>query len=133
MKPLKTCAIWDVAVAGIKQRPLIGNALRSFRKFYADYTTANYAALSAKYGEFKEDPSHPHNLVLGLAYMYGLIGLPLFFLAFVPALRLAFLHGGFIFIAFLVFIFLNCKLDFNLHRVAGSLLLFFRWASIWCA
>ena len=118
-------AIWDVAVAGIKQRPLIGNALRSFRKFYADYTTANYAALSAKYGEFKEDPSHPHNLVLGLAYMYGLIGLPLFFLAFVPALRLAFLHGGFIFIAFLLFSFLNGMFDFNLHRVAGSLLLFF--------
>ena len=57
--------------------------------------------------------------------MYGLIGLPLFFLAFVPALRLAFLHGGFIFIAFLLFSFLNGMFDFNLHRVAGSLLLFF--------
>jgi len=118
-------AIWDVAAAGIKQRPFIGNSLRSFRKFYADYTTANYDSLYAKYGEFKEDPSHPHNLVIGLVYMYGLIGLPLFFLAFIPALRLAFLHGGFVFIAFLLFSFLNGMFDFNLHRVAGSLLLFF--------
>ncbi|MDD3148378.1 MAG: O-antigen ligase family protein [Candidatus Riflebacteria bacterium] len=118
-------AIWDVAFAGIQKRPVIGNSLRGFRKFYADYTTANFASLSLKYGEFKEDPSHPHNLVLGLLYMYGLIGLPLFFLAFIPALRSAFVQNNFLFIAILLFVFLNGMFDFNLHRVSGALMMFF--------
>ncbi len=118
-------AIWETAVAGIKNSPWFGISLRGFRSFYADYTTGHQAEFEKKYGEFKEDPSHPHNLVIGLVLMYGFIGLPIFFLAFIPALRYAFSENEYFFLSMVLFQFLNGVFDFNLHRVAGALLLFF--------
>lgn len=118
--------IWGTAVEGIKRSPWLGNSLRSFRSFYADYTTTHHVELERKYGELnKEDPSHPHNVVIGLLFMYGLVGASLCLLAFIPAIRSAFSEPDYFFLSMLLFQFLNGLFDFNLHRVSGLLLLFF--------
>jgi O-antigen ligase len=117
--------IWEAACIGIGNSPWIGNSLRGFRSFFGKYVEANRVDLEEKYGAVENDHSHPHNVVLGLLFMYGIIGLPLFLWAVIPAVKYAFYDFDEVFLALIVFHFLNGMFDFNLHRVPGALMLFF--------
>lgn len=124
--------IWEAACAGIAKSPWIGNSLRGFRTYFGKYVEENRFALEKNTGWLEKDHSHPHNIVIGLLFMYGVIGLPLFLWAIMPAARLAILGQDHFFLAMPIFHFFNGMFDFNLHRVPGALMLFFPlWDHLW--
>ena len=98
--------IWKSAIAGIKKAPLLGNGLRTFTDHDIKYRLENFE-------ELKKIPfiwlnktkrwAHPHNLLLGLIYGWGIIGGLFFIWCFIQGLKIS--HGSDNMYLFLMFIF----------------------------
>ena len=68
---------------------------------------------------------HPHNIFLGIPYVYGVMGTVLFLACFAPAVVQAYREKDAFFPSVLVFYLSYGIFEFSLHRKEGLLLLFF--------
>lgn len=117
--------IWDAAIAGFKESPLIGNGFRSFESYHERFITEYAKELNAKYPVVETSIASPHNIYLGIAFGYGSIGIILLLAILLPAIRWAIIDKVYLFPAVLFFYAGYGLFDYPLHRKDGILLLFF--------
>lgn len=117
--------IWDAAIAGFKESPLIGNGIRSFESYHEHFITEYAKELNAKYPVVETSIASPHNMYLGIAFGYGSIGIILLLAILLPAIRWAIIDKVYLFPAVLFFYAGYGLFDYPLHRKDGILLLFF--------
>ena len=61
--------IWDAAIAGFKESPLIGNGFRTFESYHERFITEYAKELKCKIsGLLKHQIASPHNMYLGIAF-----------------------------------------------------------------
>lgn len=123
----KRLFIWGVALKGISDAPLLGNSIRGFRQYYGRYLKENEKELAGQpfFEEDIFDVSHPHNIFLGIAFGYGLVGSILLLGTFVSALKQAVGRSDYLLFSALLFNMVSGLFEFYLHRVSGALFLFF--------
>lgn len=117
--------IWEVALAGIKDSPFVGNAQRQFYAYNRSYQAQNLEGMKKRYRLIEKPVGHPHNIYLGILFMSGIIGLLLWLAAYLPAIRWALEQNDKFFIAFLLFFMAYGLSDFPLYQKNGALVLFF--------
>ena len=117
--------IWDAAVAGLSESPLLGNGFRMFRKFHEQFITEHAGELAEKYPIVESEIASPHNVYLGLAFGYGIIGVVLLLAALIPAMVASFAARQYLFPAIVLFYAGYGLFDYPLHRKDGILMLFF--------
>lgn len=109
-------AVWNIALAGIAEKPLLGHGANNFEPYYLAQKNAGALALPATGETFDK----PHNAYLEIAFSYGIIGL-LAYLFFVwvvvrRAWRILALRGALA--SYFIFLFF-------FFDTFGSLLMFF--------
>ena len=117
--------IWEITAAGIQDAPWLGHAITTFKSYHGTYLAQHKEELEQKYPEVEPVVFHPHNLALGLLFMYGIIGTGLFIWSFTPALTRAVREKDLFFLSILLFYGVYGVLEFTLDREDGILLLFF--------
>lgn len=117
--------IWEVAIDGIKNSPIWGNAMRGFYEYDKQYKEKNLAEMKTRYPIIETSAGHPHNIYLGILFMSGIIGALLWLLAYVPAISMAIKKNDCFFLFFLCFFLAYGLFDFSLHRKDGAVTLFF--------
>lgn len=117
--------IWDAAIAGFKESPLIGNGLRSFEIFHDRFINEHAKELHDKYPVVETSIASPHNLYLGVAFAYGTIGIVLLLATLLPPLKWAITDKLYCFPAIVLFYAGYGLFDYPLHRKDGILMLFF--------
>jgi O-antigen ligase len=65
----------------IRQRPIVGHGLGSFKTVYGDYVDRHYSGVQATHA------GDPHNQYLYIAFEHGIVGLALFILMIAALLR----------------------------------------------
>lgn len=95
--------IWDAAIAGFKESPLIGNGFRTFESYHERFITEYAKELNAKYPVVETSIASPHNMYLGIAFGYGSIGIILLLAILLPAIRWAIIDKVYLFPAVLFF------------------------------
>lgn len=81
---------WKSAIQGIREAPIVGKGLRTFTDYDIAYRTKNYEKLKADSSIFIEKNkrwAHPHSLLLGVLYGWGILGLLLFVWSFYTGLQ----------------------------------------------
>ncbi len=117
--------IWEAAWVGFLQAPALGNGVRTFEARHTAYVAAHKDDLLRRYGIVEQRIGNPHHFVLGLLYMYGLVGLALFAGCLAPAVRRAWKDRDDLLPAVLLFFFTQGMFEFILHRKDGIFMLFF--------
>ena len=117
--------IWETAVAGIKQAPWFGNSITAFEAFHHNYVKQHASRLHNQYREVEPLVFHPHNLLLGLLFMGGIVGTSLFVLCAGVALRKAFKQKDRFFQSMVLFYIILGTMEFFLDREDGIVMLFF--------
>ncbi len=117
--------IWDAAIAGFKESPLIGNGIRTFESFHDRFISEHAEELHNKYPIVETSIASPHNLYLGVAFGYGAIGIVLLLATFLPAIKWAIMNKQYCFPTLLIFYAGYGLFDYPLHRKDGILMLFF--------
>lgn len=117
--------IWAVTRAGIAESPWFGNSARGFYDYHANYLKEHGEELRRLYPVVEPRIGHPHNIFLGIPYVYGVMGTVLFLACFAPAVVQAYREKDAFFPSVLVFYLSYGIFEFSLHRKEGLLLLFF--------
>lgn len=116
--------IWDAALSGFEESPLLGNGLRSFRTYHGQFITSNTEELK-KYPIVESDIASPHSIYMGLPYAYGVIGIALLLILLVPPLVWDLRQKNFLFSALILFYCVYGLFDYPLHRKDGLIILFY--------
>ena len=117
--------IWEITAAGIQEAPWLGHSITAFKGYHGAYMAQHAEELQQKYPEVEPVVFHPHNLALGLLFMYGITGTALFAWSFTPATLRAIRENDLFFLSTLLFYGVYGALEFTLDREDGILLLFF--------
>lgn len=117
--------IWDAAISGFKESPLIGNGFRTFENFHARFISEHSEELHDKYPVVETSIASPHNLYLGFAFGYGIVGIVLLIATLLPPLKWAVIDKLYCFPAIVLFYAGYGLFDYPLHRKDGILMLFF--------
>lgn len=117
--------IWEAAITGIESAPWFGNSISIFKSFHHTYVTKNAEDLSLRYKEVEETVYHPHNIFIGLLFMYGIVGTVLFIWSVGLALKKALAQKDLFFQVLIIFYIVFGLFEFSLDREDGIVLLFF--------
>lgn len=117
--------IWEAGVAGIENAPWFGNSISTFKSFHNNYVTKNAEDLSLRYRKIEKTAYHPHNIFIGLLFMYGIIGTALFIWSVGLALKKSLAQEDLFFQVIVIFYIIYGLFDFSLDREDGIVLLFF--------
>ncbi len=117
--------IWEAAVAGIESAPWFGNSIKAFKAFHHKYVTTNAKDLGARYSEVEKSVYHPHNIFIGLLFMYGVLGTTLFVWAVGFALKKSLAQKDLFFQTIVIFYIVFGLFEFSLDREDGIVMLFF--------
>ncbi|WP_308771343.1 O-antigen ligase family protein [uncultured Bilophila sp.] len=117
--------IWEAGVAGIENAPWFGNSISTFKSFHNNYVIKNAEDLSLRYREVEKTAYHPHNIFIGLLFMYGIIGTALFIWSVGLALKKSLAQEDLFFQVIVIFYIIYGLFDFSLDREDGIVLLFF--------
>lgn len=117
--------IWETAVAGIEQSPWFGHSIKNFKMFHHDYVSKNMEELNSRYSIVEKTVYHPHNIFIGLLFMYGIVGTALFLLCMGVAFKKALKQRDTFFQAVIIFYITFGLFEFPLDREDGILMLFF--------
>ncbi|WP_279141173.1 O-antigen ligase family protein [Bilophila wadsworthia] len=117
--------IWEAAIAGIEYAPWFGNSISIFKSFHHTYVTKNAEDLSSRYKEVEETAYHPHNIFIGLLFMYGILGTVLFICSVGLALKKSLAQKDLFFQVLIIFYSVFGLFEFSLDREDGIVLLFF--------
>jgi len=117
--------IWEAAIAGIESAPWFGNSIRAFKAFHHNYIMENAEDLNSRYREVEKTVYHPHNIFIGLLFMYGIVGTTLFIWSVGLALKKALAQKDLFFQVVIIFYSVFGLFEFSLDREDGIVLLFF--------
>lgn len=117
--------IWEAAWNGFLQAPVWGNGVRTFESWHNNYVAQYKDNLRQRYDIVETRIGNPHHFILGLLYMYGLIGLTLFAATFIPTTLRAWRNKDDLLLGILLFFLVQGLFEFTLHRKDGIFMLFF--------
>lgn len=122
---LSRLPIWEAALDGIAQHPLLGNTQKSFRGHFERYVQEHRAELKSKYTFVEATQYHAHNIYLGLVYNWGGVGFVLIAGLAGYALWTSGKMGlGYVWNCLLFLAVYGC-FEFPFHRKDGAFLFFF--------
>lgn len=117
--------IWEAAWNGFLEAPILGNGVRTFTVWHENYIKQYRKFLEKKYHIIESRIGNPHNFLLGLMYMYGVVGSALFAATFILALFRAWRGKRNFLLSTFLFFLAQGMFEFTLHRKDGIYMLFF--------
>lgn len=117
--------IWEAAWNGFLRAPIEGNGVRTFGMWHKNYVMRHKETLQQQYHVVEPKIGNPHHFILGLLYMYGLAGLTLFAVTFIPITAHAWREKSDLLPGVFLFFLIQGMFEFTLHRKDGIFMLFF--------
>ena len=116
--------IWEVALAGIAEKPWLGRSTKAFAPFHYAYIEAHAEHLDRKYPIVERRAGQAHNLYLELLFSWGIVGSALLCVGVGQGILLARRQGDAFFQAVMLLILVHGLFDLNINIIEGCVSLF---------
>lgn len=117
--------IWKATLDGIQEKPFLGHSHAAFKEYHKGYIQRHKDQMDALSPIVEKKQYHAHNIILGILFSWGSVGLLALLGLFLTTWKLSFQSNRLFHELVFVFLFSQGMFSFVIHRKEGAFLLFF--------